>query len=90
VKALRRFTAYQMFTGGLHSNGRKTYGNSIIVEPWGNVISKSNGVDTGIIYATIDLDKVNAARKSIPISDHQRIFFNTSSLEKEKRLGLQY
>lgn len=67
--------------GGTHSSGRKTYGNSIIIEPWGNVISKKEGVDTGIIYANIDLNKVHEARKSIPIAEHQRIFFDTSNLD---------
>lgn len=67
--------------GGSHSNGRKTYGNSMIVEPWGNIIAKNEGIDTGIIYATIDLAKVHEARRSIPIAKHQRIFFDMAKLK---------
>lgn len=66
--------------GGTHTSGRKTYGNSIIVSPWGDTISKMDNTNEGIIYATIDLEKVYEARKSIPIIDHQKIFFDTSKL----------
>ncbi len=53
--------------GGVHSNGRKTYGNSIIVEPWGNIAAKKEGVESGVIYSAIDLNKIDEARKSIPL-----------------------
>ena len=68
--------------GGTHASGRKTYGNSIIVEPWGKLAAKCEGDNPGIIYADIDLNKVYEARKSIPIKTHQRIFFDTSKLGK--------
>ncbi len=70
--------------GGTHSNGRKTYGNSIVVEPWGNVVAKKIGVEEGVLYSNIDLNKVHEARKSIPVKDHQRIFFDTSSIDNNK------
>lgn len=44
--------------GGTHSSGRKTYGNSIIIAPWGNIVAKKKGVGAGVIYAGIDLGKV--------------------------------
>jgi len=68
--------------GGTHSNGRKTYGNSIIVEPWGSIVSKQEGIKSGVIYSTIDLMKLNEIRKSIPVAQHQKIFFDVSKLEK--------
>lgn len=55
--------------GGTHANGRKTYGNSMIVGPWGDVLARANGDEIGVIYATIDIDKVYAARKTIPVLD---------------------
>lgn len=67
--------------GGTHTNGRKTYGNALIVNPWGNVIAKQEGVNEGIIYATIDLDEVHKARNAIPIQDHQRIRFDSANLK---------
>ena len=75
--------------GGAHSSDRKTYGNSIIVEPWGSVISKKEGVESGILYANVDLKKVHEARKSIPIKDHQQIFFDISHLKKCKSAKLK-
>ena len=50
---------------GIHYSGRETFGNSIIVSPWGKVLkNKNKGV--GTILAEINLVEVNAARKSIP------------------------
>ncbi|HEU5281412.1 MAG TPA: carbon-nitrogen hydrolase family protein [Gammaproteobacteria bacterium] len=66
--------------GGLHSNGRKTYGHSVIIDPWGRVISKMDGVEPGVIYADIDLTAVHQARKSIPVDKHQTIAFNIEKL----------
>jgi deaminated glutathione amidase len=66
--------------GGTHANGRKTYGHSIIVGPWGEVLAKKEGIESGVLYADIDLKKVYEARKMIPIAEHQRIFFDMSQL----------
>ena len=66
--------------GGTHTSGRKTYGNSLIVSPWGDTISKIDSNSEGIVYAAVDLNKVYDARKSIPIVEHQKIFFDTSKL----------
>ncbi|MDX2163897.1 MAG: carbon-nitrogen hydrolase family protein [Gammaproteobacteria bacterium] len=53
--------------GGTHSTGRKTYGHSIIVDPWGKVISEKTENTPGIIYADIDLDEVKRVRKVLPV-----------------------
>jgi predicted amidohydrolase len=53
--------------GGTHSTGRKTYGRSIIVDPWGKVISEKTENTPGIIYADIDLDEVKKVRKVLPV-----------------------
>lgn len=73
--------------GGIHSNGRRTYGNSIIIEPWGNVVARKADTSPGVIYASIDLKKINEARTAIPIRVHQRIFFDTSILDKNSISG---
>lgn len=62
--------------GGTHTSGRKTYGHSMIVEPWGSIAAKMDTDDQGIIYADIDLAKVHAARKSIPLQQQRRIPFS--------------
>ena len=67
--------------GSLHSNGRRTFGNFIIIGPWRDVVEKKENLDPGVIYATIDLKNIYNARKSIPIEKHQRIFFDISKLD---------
>jgi predicted amidohydrolase len=59
--------------GGLHANGRRTYGHSLIVNPWGEVLAEG-GVDPGVIAADIDLVEVAAVRARLPSLDHDRPF----------------
>jgi predicted amidohydrolase len=51
---------------------RKSYGHSLIVDPWG-AVSADGGQGEGICLAEIDLDRVRAVRRSIPVRDHRRI-----------------
>ncbi len=50
---------------GYHRNGRKTYGHSLIVDPWGNVISEA-GDKACIIKASIDVQLIKIIRNKIP------------------------
>lgn len=50
---------------GEHHGGRKTYGHSMIIDPWGRIIAEA-GKEEGIIYADIDLSHVEETRISIP------------------------
>lgn len=52
--------------GGVHEDGRETYGHSIIVDPWGRVIAEADHDEPGVIVATLSLDEVKAARSKIP------------------------
>jgi len=57
--------------GGYHVNGRETYGNSMIVDPWGVVLDRlSSGA--GAVYADIDPDRVARIRRSFPAIDHRK------------------
>jgi nitrilase len=60
--------------GGLHANGRSTFGHSMIVEPWGSVIAKQEDIHPGVIYADINLNELHRIRQSIPIAEHKKIF----------------
>lgn len=51
--------------GGHHGNGRDTYGNSLVVAPWGEVIAEANGDAPGLIVADLDLDAVAGARQRV-------------------------
>lgn len=53
--------------GGTHSNGRQTYGHTMIVSPWGDVLDESGNLGPCVTYAEIDLDKLYEIRKQIPV-----------------------
>ncbi|MGE5260242.1 MAG: carbon-nitrogen hydrolase family protein [Actinomycetota bacterium] len=59
--------------GGLHENGRATFGHSLIVSPWGEVLAES-GEEPGVIFADIDLAASDEARARIPVLKHGRNF----------------
>lgn len=57
--------------GGLHANGRKTYGHSLIVSPWGEILA-DGGTEPGIITADADLAEIGAVRARLPSLRHDR------------------
>lgn len=59
--------------GGTHTSGRKTYGHSLIVHPWGNILAQKTGTDSGVICAEINLEEEKEIRKNIPVAQHQKI-----------------
>jgi predicted amidohydrolase len=59
--------------GGVHANGRQTYGHSMIVGPWGEVLVEA-GTEPCVISADIDLDVVKMARQRVPSLRHERQF----------------
>lgn len=56
---------------GEHADGRQTYGHSLIVDPWGEVLA-DGGTEVGFVIADIDPAKVGEARRRIPSLDHDR------------------
>jgi predicted amidohydrolase len=57
---------------GEHAEGRKTYGHSLIVDPWGEVLADA-GQAVGFITAEIDPAKVAEARRMVPSLRHDRV-----------------
>lgn len=59
---------------GIHDEAgtRKSYGHSLIIDPWGTVIGES-GDGERICYAEIDLEMVDAVRTSIPVQTNRRL-----------------
>jgi predicted amidohydrolase len=57
---------------GEHEDGRATYGHSLVVGPWGEVLLDMGGEATGIGFAEIDLAAVAAVRARIPAIRHRR------------------
>ncbi|MES2752531.1 MAG: carbon-nitrogen hydrolase family protein [Pseudomonadota bacterium] len=58
---------------GKHESGRETYGHSLIVDPWGEILAEG-GVEPGVVLAKIDPAKVQSVRKNIPSLQHGRRF----------------
>ena len=58
---------------GEHADGRLTYGHSLIVDPWGEILA-DGGEEPGIITAEIDLARVAEARAKIPSLEHDRLY----------------
>ncbi|MCS0497382.1 carbon-nitrogen hydrolase family protein [Ancylobacter sp. MQZ15Z-1] len=59
--------------GGVHENGRKTFGHSLIIDPWGTILAEG-GTEPGVISAEIDPAKVASVRTRIPSLEHGRRF----------------
>lgn len=59
---------------GEHEDGRRTWGRSMVVAPWGEVIAKLDHDEPGVLFATLDLDAVTRARAAIPQLSHDREF----------------
>ena len=73
--------------GGRHANGRTTYGHSLIVSPWGDILGEG-GTDPEIIMADIDSADVDRVRARIPALDHT-CDFAVTVLPKPKLAALE-
>ena len=58
--------------GGLHENGRRTHGNSMIVDPWGEVLA-SRAEGEGIVLAELDAARIAEVRQSLPALQHRKM-----------------
>ena len=59
---------------GEHEDGRRTWGRSTVVGPWGEVVAKLDHDEPGVLFATLDLDAVTRARNAVPQLTHDREF----------------
>lgn len=59
--------------GGRHEHGRDTFGHSLIISPWGEVLAEG-GVQPSVIFADINLRLVQEARERVPSLRHDRPF----------------
>lgn len=58
--------------GGRHENGRETHGNSMIVDPWGEILDrKLKG--PGVVIADLDHQRIAAIRESLPALAHRKL-----------------
>ncbi|MET0542455.1 MAG: carbon-nitrogen hydrolase family protein, partial [Variovorax sp.] len=58
--------------GGKHENGRRTWGQSMVVDPWG-AIAAQQASDEGVVLCEIDAARIDAARRQLPALAHRVI-----------------
>ncbi len=51
----------------------RSYGHSLIVDPWGEILAEASGDKEEIIYADIDLDRLNEIRSKLPVLEHRKL-----------------
>ena len=59
---------------GAHEDGRRTWGRSTVVAPWGEIVAKLDDDEPGVLFATLDFDAVTRAREAVPQLTHDRDF----------------
>ncbi|HYD26534.1 carbon-nitrogen hydrolase family protein [Brevundimonas sp.] len=59
---------------GEHEDGRRTWGHSMVVAPWGEVVARLDHDEPGVLSAILDLDAVTRARNAVPQLTHDRDF----------------
>lgn len=59
---------------GTHEDGRRTWGRSTVVGPWGEVVGKLDHDEPGVLFAKLDFDAVTRARTAVPQLTHDREF----------------
>ena len=66
--------------GGRHEDGRGTYGHSLAVAPWGEVLARLDHDEPGVLFADLDLTAPAKARAAIPALANARIFSGPQAL----------
>ena len=59
--------------GGTHDSGRVTYGHSVAVNPWGEVIARAEGDAPGVVFAELDTSQVSSVRRDMPVHQQRRL-----------------
>jgi predicted amidohydrolase len=58
---------------GEHFPGRRSYGHSLVVGPWGDVLAEGGGEAEGVVLATLDPSALASARRMVPALAHRRL-----------------
>ncbi|MEO5765786.1 MAG: carbon-nitrogen hydrolase family protein [Casimicrobiaceae bacterium] len=59
--------------GGLHPGGRRTYGHSMLVDPWGEIVAERVAEGPGVVVADVDSTRMAAVRTSLPALAHRAL-----------------
>jgi predicted amidohydrolase len=70
--------------GGVHKSAkgvsRETYGHSMIIDPWGQIIASVTDLNEGFAIATLSKSKIESVRQQIPMKNHRRFFVKNKAL----------
>ena len=58
--------------GGIHANGRRTFGHSLLVDPWGEVVA-SLPLGEGFVIGELDMQRLQSVRRMVPALRHRRL-----------------
>src|SRR4051812_15593255 len=61
--------------GGLHENGRRTFGHSVVIDPWGEVLSLAleGGEGEGVAIADVSRERLEEVRIQLPALRHRKL-----------------
>jgi nitrilase len=60
--------------GGTHENGRRTFGHSLVVDPWGDVVACRRDDGEGIVVAELRRERIADVRRQLPALEHRLAF----------------
>lgn len=58
---------------GEHASGRRTWGHSVVIDPWGNILAEAQADNAELVICQIDLIKQKQLRTTFPVLKHQRL-----------------
>jgi predicted amidohydrolase len=58
---------------GQHNEKRVSYGHSMVVDPWGKIVSQLYSEEEGICHAVLEKKRIKEVRASMPLQQHQRL-----------------
>jgi nitrilase len=67
--------------GGYHVNGRETYGDSMVVDPWGIVLDRLRH-GSGVVLAGLDRSRLESTRRNFPAIKHRRLIEHRRSIPR--------
>ena len=59
---------------GIGAGGKKTYGHSLIINPYGKILSEEKYEKDSLIQSLLKYDEIDSFRKKIPIKHHKKQF----------------
>jgi predicted amidohydrolase len=59
--------------GGLHENGRRTWGHTMVVDPWGAILARREADGEGVVLADLDARQLARCRAQLPALEHRRL-----------------